>query len=71
MCVKKGSTNSDSECVGKCIWFCYTFGFQKIPHFNNQTHFEMMAKMRNMTMEEMLAEMGKKYKDFVETGKPV
>jgi hypothetical protein len=63
-----GLTESDSDTVGKSLFFCYQSLIQKQPHRDNKTHFELLLDTVGIDRAQAMLFFLNNYSEFKKKG---
>jgi len=65
-----GLTESDSDSVGKSLFFCYQSLVQRQPHRGNKTHFEILIDSLGIDRAQAMIFFLNHYSEFKKKGLP-
>jgi hypothetical protein len=63
-----GITESDSDMVGKALFFCHQSVIQRIPQRNHKTHFEILTDNIGISKSDAILYFLNNYSDFKKKG---
>ena len=63
-----GITESDSDMVGKSLFFCHQATIQRLPHRGNKTHFEILTENIGISKSEAILYFLNNYAEFKKKG---